>query len=424
MTRTPSRPIVFDVTRLLTRLRFGAPTGIDRVDLAYADRFLTGPPHTGLSVTPLGPRLLREDATRAVLDALRPRWRSDPPGASPAAERLSAWLGRPPEAPSPEPLPRARTARMRGAADFALRTLGASRQQDAARHVPRNAAYLHTSHLRLDRPPMFRWLERRPDVKPVFFVQDLIPIEFPEYGVPGEAERHRTRLATVSRHAAAVLTSSEAVAESFRDYAREAGLREVPRIVTAPIGIEDAFMAGPAPLPAARPYFVVCSTIEARKNHLLLLQIWRDLARRLTAAEMPALVIVGRRGWESEAAADLLERCEAIRPHVIEAPNLPTRTLASLMAGAQALLMPSFSEGFGIPVAEAMGIGAPIIASDLPSHREITRGAAILLDPLDGAGWRHAILAAASQPLAPRRPGAAPTWSAHFETVEALLAEL
>ena len=424
MTRQHPRPIVFDMTRLLTRLRFGAPTGIDRVDLAYADRYLTGTPQAGVSVTPLGPRLLRDQATRAVLAALRPRWRSHDTTTSPAGERLASWLAGPPAAPRHQQENRARPTSLRGAADIALRAISASMRREAARHAPRDAAYLHTSHLRLDRPEMFRWLEQRPDIKPIFFVQDLIPIEYPEYGVPGEAERHRIRMATVSRHAAAVLTSSEAVAVSFRDYARKAGLRAAPRIVTAPIGIEEAFTVEQPPMPASRPYFVVCSTIEARKNHLLLLQIWRDLAGRLDDADMPALVIVGRRGWESEAAADLLERCEAIRPHVIEAPNLPTRTLASLMAGARALLMPSFSEGYGIPVAEGIGIGVPVIASDLPSHREITRGAATLLDPLDGPGWRDAILAAARTPLAPRRPGPAPTWPAHFEIVDGLIADL
>jgi glycosyltransferase involved in cell wall biosynthesis len=425
MTRPASPPILFDVTRLLTRLRFGAPTGIDRVDLAYADRYLTrGGENGALSLTPLGARLLREDATHAVLDALRSRWRDAAPDASQGAARGAAWLAGPPRAPPPEPSPIQKPTRMRGAADLALRTLGASTQRDAARAAPRGAVYLHTSHLRLDRPAMFRWLERRPDIRPVFFLQDLIPIEYPEYGVPGEAQRHRTRIATISRHAAAVLTSSEAVAESFRGYAEKAGLRPVPRIVTAPIGVETTFSSQPRPIAASRAYFVVCSTIEARKNHLLLLQVWRDLARRLDPSEMPALVIVGRRGWESEAAADLLERCEAIRPHVIEAPNLPTATLASLMAGARALLMPSFSEGYGIPVAEAMAIGTPVIASDLPSHWEITRGAATLLDPLDGIGWREAIAEAARGPAPPLRPGSFPSWPAHFEIVDCLLTDL
>ena len=425
MSRPSPRPILFDVTRLLTRLRYGAPTGIDRVDLAYADRLLSAGDASGaLALTPVGPKLLRAETTRALLDTLGARWRGEAPGWAPAAARVTGWLAAPPAPPPPEPFPQQKPTWMRGATDLALRALRAAGQRDAARHAPRGAVYLHTSHLRLDRPALFRWLGERPDVRAVFFLQDLIPIEYPEYGVPGEALRHRTRIATIARHAAAVLTSSDAVAHSLRIHLEKEKLRAIPRIVTAPIGVERAFLAPPPPVPARRPYFVVCSTIEARKNHLLLLQIWRDLARRLAREEMPALVVVGRRGWESEAAVDLLERCEAIRAHVIEAPNLPTATLAALMAGARALLMPSFSEGYGIPVAEATAAGTPVIASDLPSHREILRDDAVLLDPLDGLGWREAILRAMAVPAQTRPPGRAATWEAHFEIVEALLADL
>ena len=421
--RDLGRPILVDVTRLQTRRRFGAPTGIDRVELAYAERYLRDTTSDAVSLTPLGPRLPSPERVRGMLDALSARWHGAEAPDDPVAARVQAWLSEVP-GPPPPPLPRALGSSPLGrVADRARHGFEASLLRDAERHAPRHAIYLHVSHLRLDRPPMLAWLARRPDIRPVFFVQDLIPIEFPEYGVPGEAQRHRIRVETVCRHAAAVVTSSDAVAAGLRRYAAAEGLPVPERIVTAPIGVEEPFLDAPFPFAAARPYFVVCSTIEGRKNHLLLLQLWRDLARRLAPGEMPALVVVGRRGWESEAAIDLLERCEAIRPHVIEAPNLPTGALASLMAGARALLMPSFSEGYGVPVAEAVALGTPVIASDIPSHREITRGEAVLLDPLDGPAWREAIREAAAAPLARRTPRAA-TWDAHFAIVERLLAVL
>ncbi|WP_163778702.1 glycosyltransferase family 4 protein, partial [Proteus mirabilis] len=72
-----------------------------------------------------------------------------------------------------------------------------------------------------------------------------------------------------------------------------------------------------------RPTFVACGTIEPRKNHLLLLHLWRALAERLGAAT-PRLVLVGRRGWEAENIVDMLERCPAIREHVVEVSGLST----------------------------------------------------------------------------------------------------
>jgi glycosyltransferase involved in cell wall biosynthesis len=98
------------------------------------------------------------------------------------------------------------------------------------------------------------------------------------------------------------------------------------------------------------------------------------------------------------------------------------------MRSATALLMPSFTEGYGLPVVEAAASGLPVIASDIPVHREIGGGFADFLDPLDGPGWigavtdlsapgsrRHAALAARLEGYG------APSWAAHFASVEAAL---
>ncbi|GMA75805.1 hypothetical protein GCM10025880_22220 [Methylorubrum aminovorans] len=57
--------------------------------------------------------------------------------------------------------------------------------------LPEGTIYVHTSHLRLDRPERFDWLYTRRDVRPVFFVHDLIPISHPEYGRPGRRSATR-----------------------------------------------------------------------------------------------------------------------------------------------------------------------------------------------------------------------------------------
>jgi glycosyltransferase involved in cell wall biosynthesis len=412
-----ARPILIDTTRLLTRLRHAAPSGIDRVDLAYARRFLGGQPdRRGVAITARGPRLVPADRIRQLMALIGGRWREEIAAADdPVLDRIRARLGggaRPPAAPA-----RRRALPRIDPAETLFRIAALSWPEAAT--APRDAVYLHTSHIRLDRPERFAWLNDRRDVKPVFFVHDLIPIEFPEYGVPGEAARHRTRMQTVARHAAAVLANSDDVARRFTAHCEAEGWRR-PAVAVAPLGVEEAFTRDPPAFRGGRPYFVVCSTIEARKNHLLLLQVWRDLAGAL-GPDCPALVIVGRRGWEAEAAIDLLDRCPAIAPHVIEAPGLSTPALAELVRGARGLLMPSFAEGYGIPVVEALSLGTPVIASDIPVHREIAGGRATFVHPLDGPGWQAAIVGAAREPGPGYRP---PTWAAHFRVVDEVLASL
>ena len=65
------------------------------------------------------------------------------------------------------------------------------------------------------------------------------------------------------------------------------------------------------------------------------------------------------------------------------------------MRNARALLATSFAEGYGLPVVEALELGVPVIAADLPIFREVTRGCATLIATIDGAAWRRAVTALA-----------------------------
>jgi glycosyltransferase involved in cell wall biosynthesis len=144
--------------------------------------------------------------------------------------------------------------------------------------------------------------------------------------------------------------------------------------------------AEPAPAP---PYFVAVGTLEPRKNHLMLLHVWREMAETLGPAT-PRLVLVGARGWDCENVLDLLERCDRLRTSVAWVDHLATPALRDLLEGATALLMPSFAEGFGLPVVEALAAGTPVLASDIPVFRGLAMPGVALLDPLDGLAWLQA----------------------------------
>lgn len=428
---TRSRPVVYDVTRLVTRALNRTPNGIDRVDFALARHFLASGDNAALTCTALGPRLApAADAYRTVV-AIETYWNEYvAPGRDPVYEKLVATL-------SGEPLAARRALRVkRGGLDIVAENWRAL-QNWALRlgrpigEVPTDAVYVNASQFLLDKPWFLRWLDDRPDVRPVFFVHDLLPIETPEFFRPGEPPKHLAAMRNVSRLAAGAIVGSNAVARRLRAFAAQNGRADLP-LCLASLPLSPVFESR-EPVDARledRRYFVVCGTIEPRKNHLTLLNIWRELASRLGDGT-PKLVLIGKRGWHNENVLDLLERCESLRPHVIEVAGLSTPALRSLFAGARAVLTPSFGEGFGLPVAEAAAAGVPVIASDIEAFREIGSDALDYVDPLDGLGWRDAIIDYAAPDSARRAKALArltavewPRSASFFEKVDAFLASL
>jgi glycosyltransferase involved in cell wall biosynthesis len=175
---------------------------------------------------------------------------------------------------------------------------------------------------------------------------------------------------------------------------------------------------------------VMCGTMEPRKNHALILHVWRELAGQFGRAA-PKLVLVGESGWENEQVIDLLDRCPALQGPVIRASGLATPSLKRLLLGARALLMPSFAEGYGLPVVEAIAAGVPVITSDIPVFREIGGGRLMAIDPTDGPGWRSAICRFWPEDSPDRKACQAnltgyvpPDWSSFFDSVERFLEDL
>jgi glycosyltransferase involved in cell wall biosynthesis len=257
------------------------------------------------------------------------------------------------------------------------------------RPVARGSTVFVTTHSWLGHTAAWHWLGRR-NCRTVVFVHDLIPIQFPEYSHPREKQRHTRRMHNTLRHAAGIVVNSHCTASALKSFGQEHGLAPPPLLIN-PLGHD---LPGPdeAHLPKGlrSPYFVILGTIEPRKNHLMILTLWREMAKSL-GRETPQLIVVGRRGWECEQVVDMLERCETIHPHLLELNSASDELVAALVKGASALLMPSFAEGFGMPVQEALAWGTPVISTPLAAIKEFAGDIPEYAEPHDGARWLELI---------------------------------
>jgi glycosyltransferase involved in cell wall biosynthesis len=400
--------LFLDITRITYRLTGSTPTGIDRVEFAYARRTLAEPRRARDTVcvftAPFFTGALRRERMMEILTRIGTAWRLDMP-----AERDDVYVALRDHLAAPvasAPIRRrfndaSRLQRLRRNMIYPVHDLIRSTtrlRRWVARPDADRAVYLNTSHNQLETPQRLAWADTR-QTRRAFFIHDTIPIDYPEFVAPVSPGRHERRLATVAQMASHVIVNSQTTRRHIEAHLSRTR-QNVPPISVLPLGVADAFMrlqrlGAPPARPGAHPYFVTLSTIEPRKNLLFLFAVWRRLVARHGAAT-PRLVVVGARGWENENIADILDRSRELGPYLVEVSDLCDDGLAHLIHGATGLLQPSSIEGFGLPLVEGLTVGVPVVASDIAAHREVADGFATFLDPIDGPSWMATVEALAS----------------------------
>ncbi|WP_059413233.1 glycosyltransferase family 4 protein [Cupriavidus basilensis] len=228
----------------------------------------------------------------------------------------------------------------------------------------------------------------------VYTVHDLIPLTHPRLtGI--RADRHQRLLDAILSRADHLVTVSDHSRTHIIDMlgCPPGFVTNTSQAVHAPLQRDPRLPAGLRP----GGYFICCGMPETRKNLPAL------VAAHRTAMSQRALVVAGPLAHGVPEMESMLARS----PGVIRLPLLPHADLVALIRQARAMLFPSLAEGFGLPVAEAMALGTPVMASTIGALREVGGGGALFVDPHDTPAMARAIRALDSDDALCRRLRAA-----------------
>ena len=209
-------------------------------------------------------------------------------------------------------------------------------------------------------------------------VHDLTLITHPEWHEPVKVRYFGWALRRAVRVARRVLCVS---ATTARDLVEVLGV-DPGRVDVTPLGT-DLAPASEAEVAAVRqrlglrgPYLLGLGTLEPRKDLPTLVRAFADLAR-----EVPhTLVLAGLAGWGTGAVAEAVA-ASGVAERILLAGYVPEEEKAALYTGAEVFCYPSRYEGFGLPVAEAMACGVPVVTTTGGSLPEVAGGGALLVEP-------------------------------------------
>jgi len=219
------------------------------------------------------------------------------------------------------------------------------------------------------------------------YIYDLIPVTHPEYCAAGLVSEFTLALGDGLYAFDFIFTISDFVAKDIRRFQKKHGLRRVPvepvllahQLHDRPSAPKVALWKGDiAPL-EGRPFVLMVSTIEARKNHIYLYSVWKSLIDE--GFDPPDLVFVGRFGWRVNDLRDVLIDTEFLggRIHVLH--DISDGDLELLYRSCMFTAFPSIVEGWGLPVGESLAHGRPCVASNTSSVPEVGGDLVDYIDP-------------------------------------------
>lgn len=222
---------------------------------------------------------------------------------------------------------------------------------------------------------LYKCLKAR-GVRIVSYIYDIIPITFPQFVGEENLIYFLVYLGAIFNYADYVITSTQAVLDEVCSLAEKMGVR-MPRGGVSWLGSNFAARKSSASLLDAeaisaltgKKYILCVGTLEPRKNQRLLL----DAFEQRLYAEGFCLVVVGKIGWSLENLKQRLWGSSEQGKQLFCFPLADDAMLAWLYEHAFLVSVPTFMEGFCLPVVEALQYGVPVLLPDIPVLREVGR---------------------------------------------------
>jgi len=217
-------------------------------------------------------------------------------------------------------------------------------------------------------------------------IYDLLPIQIPGNFLPIAVEHyvHQLRLMTRCK---TLLTDSAHLPSIVEGALHMMGSETMPEIVPRPLHIDPKWVAPSPSKPPANIRFLQIGALESRKNHHLAISAFTQLphpGRRFS--------IVGKERRPSRLISELLDAVDKTAGMVEFLYGLTDEQIIDISQSTTAMVYPSIAEGYGLPIIEGLAMGLPVIASDIPPHRQFSDiGGIIYFEPSSAASLAQAM---------------------------------
>lgn len=220
----------------------------------------------------------------------------------------------------------------------------------------------------------------------VGFIYDVLPLRHPEWWSFEQQAMTRDWFTFTGRHAGLVLCCSDASRRDAQWFFDREGIA-APPLATVRLGGDFAVArprrAAGAPPVRPRPFALYVSSLDVRKNHRTLFQVWKRLLAKHGADATPDLVCVGRPGALVDDFLAEVENAGRLGGRLVFLHGVDDATLAELYEACLFTVFPSLAEGWGIPVTESLSHGKYCVASGASSLPEVGGDLCDYHDPLD-----------------------------------------